>query len=146
MKRQPTRKQKHFIESYISNGGNATQAALKAYNTDDYNTAKAIGCENLTKPYLSQEINRLMGDSGISVKEALRAVCDALVATTSKGEPDHGVMLRAADMALRLSNSYPRHRHESDNRHLHLHLVEALDELPIEEIDAELKRLGVPGL
>ena len=40
MKRRPTRKRELFIETYINNGGNATQAALKAYNTDDYDTAR----------------------------------------------------------------------------------------------------------
>lgn len=82
-----------------------------------------------------------MGDSGINVKEALCAVRDAFVAMTSKGESDHGVRLKAAEIALRLSNSYPRHRHESDNGHLHHHLVEALAEFPVEKIDAELERL-----
>ena len=104
--------------------------------------AASVGCENLRKPYVSQEINRLMGDSGITVKKALIAVRDALVAMTSNGEPDHGARLRAGDMVLRLSNSYPRVRHESDNGHLHVHLVEALEELPVEELDAELAKLN----
>ena len=82
-----------------------------------------------------------MGDSGITVEKALCAVRDALVAEKADGLPDHGARLRAGDMVLRLSNSYPRHRHESDDGHLHLHLVEALDDLPAEEIDAELKLL-----
>ena len=82
-----------------------------------------------------------MADSGITVKEALSAVRDALVAMTSKGQPDHGARLKAADIALRLSDSYRRHRHESDNGHLHLHLVEKLAELPVEVIDAELTKL-----
>jgi phage terminase small subunit len=45
-----TPKQKVFVDEYVKNKGNATQAALKAYDTDDYQTAASIGEENLKKP------------------------------------------------------------------------------------------------
>ena len=45
-----TPKQKIFVEEYVKNKGNGTQAALKAYDTDDYNTAHAIAVDNLQKP------------------------------------------------------------------------------------------------
>lgn len=47
-----TPKQKIFVEEYVKNKGNATQAALKAYDTEDYKTAQNIGSENLSKPII----------------------------------------------------------------------------------------------
>lgn len=44
-----TKKQKGFVKEYLESG-NGTQAALKVYDTDSPNTAKAIASENLTKP------------------------------------------------------------------------------------------------
>ena len=45
-----TPKQIKFCQQYLANGGNATQAAIKAgYSAK---TARAIGQENLTKPYI----------------------------------------------------------------------------------------------
>jgi phage terminase small subunit len=39
---RPTPKQQRFIEAYVRNGGNATQAALEACDTADYGTARVI--------------------------------------------------------------------------------------------------------
>ena len=44
-----TPKQKVFVEEYVKTK-NATKAAQKAYDTEDYGTARSIGSENLTKP------------------------------------------------------------------------------------------------
>lgn len=46
-----TVKQKAFVDEYVKTG-NATQSAMKAYETTDYNTAAAIGYENLKKPQI----------------------------------------------------------------------------------------------
>ncbi len=44
-------------------------------------------------------------------------------------------------MTLKLRGAYPSTHQSSIHQHAHLHLVEALDDLPAEEIDAELKLL-----
>lgn len=49
-----TKKQKAFCDYYIETG-NATEAAIKAGYSKK--TAKAIGSENLTKPYIKQYID-----------------------------------------------------------------------------------------
>lgn len=48
-----TEKQKRFVDEYLINP-NATQAAIRAGYSKD--TARAIGAENLTKPYIQQAI------------------------------------------------------------------------------------------
>nr|WP_316613928.1 terminase small subunit [uncultured Ruminococcus sp.] len=48
-----TKKQKRFVDEYLIDL-NATQAAIRAGYSKD--TARAIGAENLTKPYIQQAI------------------------------------------------------------------------------------------
>lgn len=53
-----TAKQRVFINAYMVNGFNGTQAAITAgYSID---SARVIAYENLTKPNIRDEINRLM--------------------------------------------------------------------------------------
>lgn len=54
-----TKKQKRFIEEYLIDL-NATQAAIRAGYSPD--TAKAIGCENLTKPDIRAHIDKAMAE------------------------------------------------------------------------------------
>ena len=49
--------------------------------------------------------------------------------------------LRAADMSFKLPGAYPGQNQNIEHKHAHLHLVEALDDLSAEEIDAELVKL-----
>ena len=108
--RKPTLKQRRFIKAYVENGGNATQAAWVAYDTQDYDTAKSIGCENLTKPYIREEIDRLTEAVELSTKDTLRAIGDALSATDKNDYPDHRMRLKAAVMLLKLRGAYSRDR------------------------------------
>ena len=54
-----TKKQKLFVEEYLIDL-NATQAAIRAGYSPD--TAKEIGCENLTKPNIRACIDREMAE------------------------------------------------------------------------------------
>ena len=49
-----TAKQQAFCESYVSNGFNATKAAISAGYSEK--TAKDMGCQNLAKPYIAEYI------------------------------------------------------------------------------------------
>ena len=60
-----TLKQRRFIAELQKNKFNATQAALKTYDTT-YNTASYIGHENLKKPKIRKEVERLL--TGIEEK------------------------------------------------------------------------------
>jgi len=54
-----TKKQKRFVEEYLVDL-NATQAAIRAgYSTQ---TAKEIGCENLTKPNIQAAIEKALAE------------------------------------------------------------------------------------
>jgi len=54
-----TEKQKRFVEEYLIDL-NATQAAIRAGYSE--NTARQIGQENLTKPYIAEAIQKAMNE------------------------------------------------------------------------------------
>lgn len=68
-----TKKQKRFVEEYLIDL-NATQAAIRAGYSPD--TAKEIGCENLTKPNIKEHIDKAIAERskriGISQDRVIR--------------------------------------------------------------------------
>lgn len=80
-----TAKQKKFVEEYLIDL-NATQAAIRAGYSPD--TAKEIGCENLTKPNIKTEIDKAMAErsrrTGISQDRVLREL--AKIAFVNPGD------------------------------------------------------------
>lgn len=54
-----TPKQKVFVGEYVEKK-NATEAALKAYETDSRNTARSIGAENLAKPAIKKAVEEAL--------------------------------------------------------------------------------------
>lgn len=68
-----TKKQKRFCEEYLIDL-NATQAAIRAGYSPD--TAKAIGCENLTKPDIRAHIDLVMAErsrrTGVNADRVIR--------------------------------------------------------------------------
>ena len=63
-----TNKQRAFISEYLKDF-NATQAALRAGYSPK--TAKAIGCENLTKPDIKAEIDASLDELSMTAEEAV---------------------------------------------------------------------------
>lgn len=68
-----TRKQKCFVEEYLIDL-NATQAAIRAGYSPD--TAKDIGCENLAKPNIRNEIDKAIAErskrTGVNADRVVR--------------------------------------------------------------------------
>ena len=64
-------KRRNFIKEYVKNGGNGTQAALKTYNTDDYNTAHVIASEILQNPTIQKTIDETARDVGVTTDTIL---------------------------------------------------------------------------
>lgn len=101
--RDLTLKQKKFLKVYFETG-NATKAALEAYETDSYDSANAIGSENLAK--LSDVVRYIMNKKGLDVGKLVDTVNEATEATkwndfTGEREPDHGTRLKAVEIAER---------------------------------------------
>lgn len=64
-----TNKQKAFIERYLANGFNATEAAKYAGYSE--NNAKEQGYENLTKPHIKKHIDKRMQELAMGADEVL---------------------------------------------------------------------------
>lgn len=92
-----TKKQRKFVNEYADTG-NGTQSALKAYNTEDNNTAKSIASENLTKPAIREELAIL----GFNTNTAKRVVGEIL--SEREVEPQH--RLKAADLVFKVTGDY----------------------------------------
>ena len=80
-----TARQKKFVEEYLIDL-NATQAAIRAgYSTE---SAKEIGCENLTKPNVKAEIDKAIAErsrrTGINQDRVLREL--AKIAFVNPGD------------------------------------------------------------
>ena len=67
------KKQKAFIEYYLQSW-NATEAALKAGYSE--RTARSIGSENLTKPYIQEEIQRRLDEICMTSDEVLTSLAE----------------------------------------------------------------------
>ncbi len=92
-----TKKQKRFVEEYLIDL-NATQAAIRAGYSPA--TAKEIGCENLTKPNISEAISKAMAErsrrTGINQDRVLQElarigfakITDVVDPDTAKIRPD----------------------------------------------------------
>lgn len=108
--RPPTVKQTKFVKAYVENGGNGTQAALSAYDTNDYDTANQIAVENLQKPTVKAAIEAALEKHGITIEKATKPIADGLTASTDfydkngalVSKPDHSTRLKASGMALKL--------------------------------------------
>lgn len=76
-KRPPkTLKERRFVKEYIVSG-NATQAALKVYDTDEPRTAQAIGSQNLSKLLITD----VMEKAGLTDDKLVSDLVDGLGAT-----------------------------------------------------------------
>ena len=103
MQKELTLKQKKFLKLYFETG-NATKAALGAYDTEDPKTAGEIGSQNLAK--LKDVLIYQMEKSGLDLNWIVNKVKDAGEGTkwndfTGKKEPDHQVRLKAVDIAAK---------------------------------------------
>ena len=71
-----TAKQQAFCEIYITNGGNATQAAISAGYSEK--TSYSIGVENLSKPVIAEYIAKFKGEATeralITVEDVVRGL------------------------------------------------------------------------
>jgi hypothetical protein len=76
-----TGKQQVFIDAYLSNGFNATDAARQAGYEGNENTLSSVGYENLRKPEIASEVSSRLNESAMSANEVLERL-----STIARGE------------------------------------------------------------
>lgn len=96
-----TAKMKRFAEEYVTNGYNATQAYLVAYDCN-YNTANAEGHRLIKKPQVREYVNRLQKEQFDSacINAERVALKLAEIAFSIKGDTDYNAsaQLKALDL------------------------------------------------
>ena len=98
-----TPKQEKFVAEYVKNGGNAKQAAIKAYPDQNENSAKQQGWENLTKPNLAAAIRKEFAKQGVTLDKAIRPIVKGLEAKDKDGNDDLQKQMMAHDRWLKAS-------------------------------------------
>lgn len=98
-----TPKQEAFVAEYVRNGGNAKQAAIKAYPNQNENSAEQQGWQNLRKLELAKAIREEFNRQGVTLEKALRPVVKGLEAKTKDGADDLDKQMRAHDRWLKAS-------------------------------------------
>lgn len=102
-----TDKQQAFINEYLKSW-NATEAARQAGYKGTYDSLRAIGSQNLTKPIIASEIQQRIAEMKMSADEAITSLADiargsiADFVTVQAGLPvvDFGKAERAGKMHL----------------------------------------------
>lgn len=98
-----THKQEVFVAEYVKNGGNAKQAAIKAYPDQNENSAAQQGWQNLQKLELARAIRDEFARQGVTLEKALKPIVKGLEATTKEGEDDLTKQMMAHDRWLKAS-------------------------------------------
>ena len=93
-------KQKVFIQKYIEFDGNAAKAALSAYDVKP-TAARQVGYENLTKPYIREEIQRLLKPEDLKLSVFLEKLSNIAQANPPKGYTGADI-LKAIEIVLKL--------------------------------------------
>ncbi len=95
-----TNKQANFIESFLSNGGNATQAARDAGYSGTPDTLKQVASENLAKPYIRRRIAERMQEAKIHTDEVIGTLASHMRADIGEIMPDNPVVRQAKAVGL----------------------------------------------
>ena len=98
-----TPKQEKFVAEYVKNGGNAKQAAIKAYPDQNENSAAQQGWQNLQKLELAAAIRKEFAKQGVTLDKAIRPIVKGLEAKDKDGNDDLQKQMMAHDRWLKAS-------------------------------------------
>jgi len=103
-----TLREKKFIEAYIENNGNATEAYLTINPKVKRKNASVYGIRMLEK--VSIEVNEFLdrlGLNDLALSQKLKEGLEAVKKVSGLDVPDHNIRVRYLDMAFKLKNAYP---------------------------------------
>lgn len=80
-----TYKQKQFTQEYIKSNGNGLQSALKVYDVKNKNVAGAIAGENLKKPIIQEELDKILQREELQLSSITNRLSDIIVSEPAKG-------------------------------------------------------------
>ncbi|MBR0403098.1 terminase small subunit [Candidatus Saccharibacteria bacterium] len=97
-----TIKERKFLTEYVDNGGNGTQAALKAYDTNSANDAAVIASKVIKKPSVAEALKMELARQGITIENVIAPVAKGLKAVREDGTDDYRTQLAAHDRAVKI--------------------------------------------
>jgi phage terminase small subunit len=112
-------KQKNFAKEYINHQGNATEAALEAYNVNGTDSAEVIGSHNLDNPLIINEINKLLSQQGMNDDQWIAKNIKTAVETGIGVKATNKDAITVLNMLLKLKNYYPSNKNTSVKLSLH---------------------------
>lgn len=134
MKTKLSLRERKFIDAYVENGGNATQAYLIANPLYKGNYARKLGHRMWTK--VDIVITELMDEMGLTdatliqkLKDGLNATKETGIGIHTKEVTDYSVIVKYLDMALKLKGSYPSEKHDVNIKGEHRIIVEVPEDL-----------------
>ncbi len=103
-----TLREKKFIEAYIENNGNATEAYLTLNPKVKRKNASVYGIRMLEKVSIGvKEFLDKLGLNDLALSQKLKEGLEAVKKVAGAEVPDHNVRVRYLDMAFKLKNTYP---------------------------------------
>lgn len=108
-----TLKQERFVDNYIANGGNGTQAAIEAGYSE--NCATVIATENLRKPNVVQSMAERKKKAAEAAGWSPEFVFQKLMQWAT--DPDYVPSLKAIDMAAKYSGMSTEELNVNVRRH-----------------------------
>lgn len=125
-------REKKFIEAYIKNSGNATEAYLAVNPKVKRENASVYGMRMLEKVSIS--IIELADKMGLTDPLIIQKIKDGLNATRESGQgihrkeiADHTAITKYLDMILKLKDKYPSEKHDVNVKGEH-HIIVDLPE------------------
>jgi hypothetical protein len=115
-------KQRMFINKYIENGGNGTQAADDVYNTKNRVVSQAISSENLQHPLIREEIEKYLAVAGLSKDIVFTKLQKAMTKGVDEGTARLSDGLKGIDMYFKLLGLYPGQVKNVTNKTISIHL------------------------
>jgi len=127
MAKRLTEKQTKFTDEFIKNGQNGTQAVLKAYDTDDEQSAASLAYKNLNNPKIAEAIKNALSKKGITTEKIAEIISDGLEATKSVTDqkagtindsdiPDHLVRHKFLSTVIEITGAKAPTKHEHNFR------------------------------
>ena len=133
--RRLTLKQKKFVKAYVETG-NGTQAVLQAYNTTPL-VARTIASQNLTKLNIQEEIKRVLEKNNLSLEQITKNISN-IANHDIETRVSADTILRANEMAAKLSNAFPAAR----TQHTTLAVKTELSSLDYQELIRRNKEIN----
>ncbi|MBA7716228.1 hypothetical protein ES703_125296 [subsurface metagenome] len=103
-----TLRERKFIDAYIKNNGNSTEAYLAVNPEVKRKNASVYGIRMLEK--VGIEVNELLDKlelTNICLGKKLKEGLEAIKKVAGVDVPDHNIRVRYLDMAFKLKNAYP---------------------------------------